>query len=351
MIWKQADGTTIRKRGFKDKQKSLQLAHELEWNATRVKYGAEPLKLICIPQTPPPKLLTIIDKYRQYMEPKLRAVSVNAVIGQLKNLFIQHKRREGKHGTIHPPQLSVNSLKDITTKTLDTWFAEQSALGYRESSLRTRYRVLSTFLNWCAQRNYIPSNPLNNYLPFPHKETNDILELPTEDEYNKVVSEFGPQTQDFLNFLKASGLRIGEALSTTVGDVFLDNGNSYIYISGARSKNRTARKVGLIPRAVAIIKTRIEGKDPTALVFDKLDLMDRPTTSVSKQFGRMVKKHKIAKKMTIHSLRGMFIVSALKAGVAPTVIAKQVGHSSLTMVMHYAKHHIDDITTQLAKMG
>ena len=73
---------------------------------------------------------------------------------------------------------------------------------------------------------------------------------------------------DFFLFLMDTGLRKGEALKLTKGDIRYDEISKITYILVLDTKNGTNRNVPLTKRARAIVEPLVDGKEAGDVVFN-----------------------------------------------------------------------------------
>ena len=349
------NGRLQRKAGSIDKKKSQALLDEIVGNVQRKKLGLEPIKT----DKPQKYILTadlIVAEYCDYIKPVVRKSTHKGQCSILVNMFIQQSMRTQKHDEQPlPPQLKVKYLGDLSEPIINKWREAQTKLGYTISTLRLRYRILQSLLKFAVKKHYIASNPIDKYNPFP-KEHNQVEELPTQEQWDTVINTLSPQTRAFMQFMRLTGMRLMEAFSTQVKDCRLNEKSPFLIISSERSKTYSARNVSLIPRAIALLKPFLLKHDGTpkadsSLVFDKLDGSTRPEYAVTRNVRNAVKKCKIPVRFVVHTTRALFIVDCLKAGISNVLIAKQVGHNSLDMIMTYANANPDDMAEHFKKLG
>jgi integrase len=136
--------------------------------------------------------------------------------------------------------------------------------------------------------------------------------------------------------LLRTGMRIGELLATTVGEVLLKERKLLIYEA---QKNRVGRVVYLSDDAVGALKAWMRKRDPRKeYLFYARGNTTMCYTTARTMFHRYLIKAGLAHKgYTLHSLRHTFATELLNAGMRIECLQPLLGHRSLVMTRRYAR--------------
>ncbi|HEX7072189.1 MAG TPA: tyrosine-type recombinase/integrase [Rhodothermales bacterium] len=220
------------------------------------------------------------------------------------------------------------------------------------------YRRLSSFLNWCVSKRYIPHSPLSD-VDTP-KLSRQPPEYFTHEEHADLVSrierasEITEESRDqnlarlarITRFAANSGLRLAEILNLRWRDVDFSAGR--ITVCG---KGKKYRSVPLFPDARSPLDEirrehrKIYGSAPpremqvfAGMVYDR----------TSKDFKTFVRAKGMDDRYNFHSLRHTFASWAVMAGVPIYVVREWMGHASVTtteIYAHLAPDYVPDAAT------
>lgn len=127
------------------------------------------------------------------------------------------------------------------------------------------------------------------------------------------------------------GLRVSEIVNLKVSDIDFDRNT--VLISGKRNKQR---QVMLPVSLKSDLQKYIELEKLIKYVFSGRK-GKYSVKSVQKVFGRAIKKAKITKPATCHSLRHSFATHLLESGVDIRIIQKLLGHKRITATQIYTQ--------------
>lgn len=207
--------------------------------------------------------------------------------------------------------------------------------GKRESEISFRsvnidISTLSSFFNWCIEKEYIDKNPAAGV-----KKLNELSRIKTLDDgdIQKLISgATNKLTRDLITFLIYTGCRKGEALNLKWDDVDLKN--DVIAIKGTKTK---------YDRYIPIsepLKELLRGIDE---VQDCLYVFERNGAKIS-DFKRSFKtacRSARLKDFRIHDLRHVFASKMVMSGASLYVTGELLGHKTTQMTKRYS-HLIPD---------
>ena len=246
-------------------------------------------------------------------------------------------------------------LNNIKPEELKTFLLNLS----NKNKQRVCKRILDNMFMRIQDNGLLPNNPMKQ---FKIKFTSDIIEHDEEDtSKNKYLSL--EEREILLNNLRKSkyyyitafiletGLRKGEALALTWQDI---NGHIRINKSYNSTLNqittpKTAESKRLLPlftRAKAVLDS-LPATEKVGRIFKDINSQSFTITLAR------VSERVLGYKITPHDLRHTFASYGLENGVAPKIMQKWLGHSSiqttLNIYMHASKQQEDDAISIMNK--
>lgn len=292
-------------------------------------------------------LRAFIEKFGEYLRTE-RHASAYTVKNYLSDLSQFAAFLEGHHADL------VN-LKDLDVPHLRhylSWLFD----GHLASSVSRKLATLRTFFSFAMRRRLLEKNPAAEiHSPKIPKKTPRFL---TMEEVMAILTR--PQGNSplvlrdlaILELLYSSGLRVGELVGLSTGDI--DFENKIVRVLGKGSKER------LVPvgsKAAEALRAYLDsepghesprglrpgaGGPPTALFRNKNGgrLTARSVERLLEKYGRAAG---IEKKITPHLVRHTFATHLLGAGADLRGIQEMLGHKSLSTTQRYTHVAIDKI--------
>ncbi|MCC5814887.1 MAG: tyrosine-type recombinase/integrase, partial [Leptospira sp.] len=175
-------------------------------------------------------------------------------------------------------------------------------------------------------------------IPKPRRSYRVPVVLNQEEVNDLLFSCDGVFEKLFLSLLYSTGIRISELTNLKIQDIDIERKTIYI----SKTKSRTQRYVILSENVIDILNYYILVYKPKEYLFFKskskssaLDL--RPLQII---FQRIVKRSKIKKRATSHTLRHSFATHLLESGCNILYIQRLLGHKSLSSTLLYL--HLDN---------
>lgn len=247
------------------------------------------------------------------------------------------------------PYLGHKPLNSITNRDIIKWqnmllkHTNNSNERYKSSYLKTIHNQLNAILNYARRFYNLPNNPAS---AVGNMGTDKDIEIDfwTKDEYLKFkdfVSE-RPEYYYCFEVLYWCGIREGELLALTVGDIDFDNkeliiNKTYNLING--QPNITPPKTRKSNRRVKMPEFLVEElKDYLSLIYmprigDRLFPVTKTNlTKIFKQYSYLAG----VKEIRIHDLRHSHVSLLISMGFSATLIAERMGHESIYITYHYA---------------
>ena len=218
---------------------------------------------------------------------------------------------------------------------------------------RSQARVLSSlrsFFDWCIAEGDMKSNPAErvdspkpgHYLP----TVLSVEEISAIMDSVDLQARFGRRDRAILEVLYGCGLRVSEAVSLRLRDLYL--GEGFLRVIGKGNKQRV---VPMGEMAVAALEAHLEdravvpaSRDDEDYVFLNRD--GKPLSRIS-MFNIVKKQAMLAgihKEISPHTFRHSFATHLVEGGADLRVVQEMLGHSSILTTEIYT--HLDRSTWQ-----
>lgn len=155
-----------------------------------------------------------------------------------------------------------------------------------------------------------------------HGEIEKIIQATDNSKYKLMIS---------LGY--ACGLRVSEVVNLRVADLDIDE--LVVHIKGAKGKKD---RMSVLPEKLQNdLRNTLAGKNSSELVFASNRGGKLTTTSLQKMFRKSLRKAKINKLATFHSLRHSFATHLLENGTDVRYVQELLGHSSIRTTQIYTQ--------------
>jgi integrase len=197
--------------------------------------------------------------------------------------------------------------------------------------------LLSAIFREAWDREYVELNHVRGVKLLP--ELNKRVRWLTDDEETKLLAGCAVHLRPIIMVAIHSGMRKGELLSLTWGDVDFDQ--RLVRVRAENSKTHRQRYIPMNDTLYATLKSLAPENDrwgASLLVFGHLDADPRwsgQRKSVRTAFETACTRGGIVD-LRFHDLRHTFASRLVQAGVALNRVAELLGHSTLQVTMRYA---------------
>ena len=237
------------------------------------------------------------------------------------------------------PYFNHVPVRNITSQHCEAWIngrgTQISAASYKHER-----RVLLAVLDFAMRDGLILDNPARTAVPIRKVPKSKII-IPTRDQFTKLVETIrqadvrAKPAGDLVELLGYSGMRLGEAVNLTWGDVDWDR-NTFAVTGGERgTKNLDVRVVPLFPAMRELLERILGGAVPVPT--DQVI----PIENAKRAIITACKKAKLTSFMH-HSLRHYFCSNAIEAGIDFKVIAGWLGHKDGGYLVAKTYGHLRD---------
>jgi integrase len=326
--------------GCKDRSSAEQFLSRLERDADRVKAN----------------VVTTGELRRVSHQSSAIGDHVTAYIATMIGIEDHRKKTEGYIRSL-ASALGWSTLADMKREHLETWLAAEARKNRSARSRNGHHTALVSFCNWCVETGRLASNP------FAKIRKADVDADPrrprralTLDEFHRLVKAAGnakarpkgkprsnsrrpaeklsgPDRAELYAVLVGTGLRIGELAEILVRDVRLDSRPSSLHVEAVVDKGGKEADIPLRRDLVEMLRPRVEGRAPTAKVFDvPADLIKR--FNADRKRAGIPKKDARGKSVDLHSLRMTFNTWLANAGVFPRIAQQLMRHEDIDLTMN-----------------
>lgn len=161
--------------------------------------------------------------------------------------------------------------------------------------------------------------------------------------FNQIIN---PKHKLILSIIYAGGLRISEVINLKVKDIDFENKTLVI----RRGKGKKDRITIFSGKLILQLQSIVEDKESDNYLFLSNQGGRLTTRSIQKIFKQALRKSKIKKEASCHTLRHSFATHLLENGVDIRYIQELLGHSNLKTTQIYtkvAKHNLAKIKSPL----
>ena len=237
---------------------------------------------------------------------------------------------------------------EIDRLTIREWLANLHAAGKKKSSIARKLASLRTLFQFLIREGKLESNPAK-MVATPKIERKLPNHLSMEDavrfiETPDLNSELGRRDRAMLEFLYATGIRVGELVNIDVADIDLQE--RLVRVFGKRRKERIVPFHKHSLEALLLYLTRSRpiflNNAPATIRNDKACFLNYQGTRITtRSVGRMIDKYikqcADVHKISPHSLRHTFATHMLDSGADLRDIQELLGHARLSTTQIYTQ--------------
>ncbi len=228
----------------------------------------------------------------------------------------------------------VSDPQEITARHVRQFLSGLIDQGRKDTTLHANARAVRTLLRFWHKENYIPA-PIQFDMPKLAKKRLPVL---TVAQLGQIVKACNPRDKAIILFMVDSGLRRAEVCAVNWSDVDMQTG--LVRVKQGKGRKDRAAVIGATTRR-AILAYRRTLADRNGALF-RTNKGARFTGNGLMMFFRRISQ-RTGIHVTAHALRRTFVILSLRNGMDPLHLQALLGHSSLTMTMHYAQMDDTDL--------
>jgi integrase len=230
-------------------------------------------------------------------------------------------------------------IRNISSHHSEDWLTKRGKV-ISPSSYKHERRVLLAVLDYAVRDGLLLDNPARTAVP-TRKIPKSKTVIPTRDHFTKLVEAIrkadsrAQPAGNLVELLGYSGMRLGEAVNLTWGDIDWDRGTFTVTGGERGTKNLEVRVIPLFPAMQELLE-RLRGA-ATPAPTDRIISIDNAKTAII----NACKNAKLPAFMH-HSLRHYFCSNAIEAGIDFKVIAGWLGHKDGGYLVAKTYGHLRD---------
>lgn len=246
------------------------------------------------------------------------------------------------------------AIHDIDHLTIREWLAELHGLNKKKTSVARKLASLRTFFAFLVRENMLETNPAK-LVSTPRIERKLPVHLSIEDavrfiETPDIETDLGKRDRAILEFMYATGIRVGELVKLNLKDV--DFQSKLVRVTGKRRKQRVVPFNDLAVQAIygylLIRQNFLDNSPPDVRDEAALFLNYQGTRITTRSVGRMVDKYikqcaDLHSDVSPHSLRHSFATHLLDSGADLRDIQELLGHARLSTTQIYTHVSMEKI--------
>lgn len=247
---------------------------------------------------------------------------------------------------------------DLDQRTLDRWMVHLRTDGgikgpLKPATIHSYARAVNAFLGWLRQDG---EHDVRGKAKLPQLRR-QVLDVLSPEEMRRLEDAAEAERDKLLvRLLADTGIRVGELIKLTTGDLVESGRDRFLKIEGKGGRDRL---VPIAPRIHARLDRYIRRTRPHAssdrifvgLRRGRSGDYEPLTSSGVEQLVRVLgEKAGIKRRVHPHLFRHSAITDQLRKGVNPLLVAKNAGHSSLSMIARTYSHlDAGDVASAMAE--
>lgn len=243
------------------------------------------------------------------------------------------------------PYFGKLKMSEIKAPDIRKWQNELLQQGYAQTYLRTIQNQVTALFNYAVKYYDLPNNPCKKAGSIGKKQA-DEMDFWTQAEFSQFVDSIMNKQQSYMAFMTFfwTGMRLGELLALTVGDIDFDKRTMSITKSYQRINSKDIITEPKTPKGKRVITI------PQFLAIDLQDYIsgiykpkkkDRlfPITKyfLEHEMQRGIKGSGV-KRIRLHDLRHSHASMLVEMGFSPLEIAERLGHEKIETTLNTYSH-------------
>jgi site-specific recombinase XerD len=227
------------------------------------------------------------------------------------------------------------SFKSLTSFDIQNWFIQHDS-GRKKNTIIYHVSALSTFYYYCVEEGYLEKSPIKSrWFPRRPKPVPKYLNKVEIAKVRRQAETFFLRDRALLEFLLATGCRVGEVHRLDKSDVDLENRSATVVGKGTK-----IRQVHFTEKSALLLERYLQSRadDHPSLFVSRKGKPERLSTRwIGRLFNHLGKKAGIVGTLHPHRLRHTFATELLSKGADLLFIADELGHSDIQTTQIYAR--------------
>lgn len=235
-------------------------------------------------------------------------------------------------------QKPVNQIKTNDVRTY--LYMVQKDRGISNRTLENRRSMISAFLEWCANEEYIQKNPTRQIKPI--KFSSDPRE-PLSGIEMEMLRNACETLRDraMIEFFYSTGCRVSEMVNMDLADV--DFGRKEVVLFGKGSKYRT---VYMNPKCEIALKRYLDARgekheDDALFTSERAPYQRMQKRGIETRIKKLGELAGISRNVFPHLIRHTAATDGLNRGMDITEVQRILGHSNINTTLIYSKVDAD----------
>ena len=306
-----------------------------------------------------------------HLDQKKKKRDWNMNLSRISNDFLRHCR--GKGLSDHSLRAYGQDLNDfmgwarrsgcagsLDAATIVAWLSDMRERGLAPASIKRRLACLKVMAGWLEEDGRIAVNPFHRLKPrirLPRRLPRNLTRVELRELLASARSESEARPADIpravlrlaLEFLFATGVRVGELCTIRLPDMDLAGGTVRI-----RGKGNRERCVFLVDGALrSLLSAFLRLRDAVCPASDVLLVTGRGTPVrtdyIRRKLHQLAARTPLARRITPHMLRHSAATQLLEAGVDIRFVQKLLGHGSISTTEIYTHVSDESLRTTLTR--
>lgn len=226
-------------------------------------------------------------------------------------------------------------ISQVSKQIIGGYIERDQDNGLKTGAIRTKIRVLYTFIGFLVDRKILPYEMLHKKIRI---KPEDLLPKAIPAQDIKSILGVIETTRDkaLILLLLRTGMRIGELLNVVVSDIQLPERKILLYLG---EKNYQGRVVYYSEDAEKALKDWIDIRDTSRrYLFYSRTRQNISYVTAWNMFKQAIEAAGLSGKgYSLHSLRHTFATDTLNAGLRLEVLQQLLGHRSIEITRRYAR--------------
>jgi len=263
-----------------------------------------------------------------------------------------------RDGIKHITRRYKNTLaSDLTTADVEKVKAEMIENDYSARTINIMVTAIKRMYNWAVKQGLISENPVeglehvSKHVNAPEHPKDKHLPLDEALAYIELLRQ-SPPLGDMCELLLLTGMRVGELVRVTWGDIDFEQGMLKLEQHKTSGTSNRPRMIPLCERAVEIINGQTT-EEPQADQAVFVGQEDQPFTvgALHLRLGRLRKKYRDLDEFSFHKLRHTCATYLARLKVPERVAQSILGHSSTLMTRYYTATDKDEMIEAVERLS